>query len=87
MSVSAEGLRKNVGLRFAELRRARGMTQEELATKASFTTRYIAAIENGERNMRLDSLAFWSKFFGVEPASFFEAPTEAKPKRGRPKSR
>jgi transcriptional regulator with XRE-family HTH domain len=84
VAITAEQLRKNLGLRFAELRRDLDLTQEELATKKGVTRRYIAAIEAGERNMRLDSLAEWCEFFGVEPAAFFEESETKRAGRGRP---
>ena len=43
-------MRKLVGRNTARLRRARGMTQEQLAERSGFSQQYISGLENGRRN-------------------------------------
>lgn len=43
-------MRKLVGMNVERLRRARGMTQEQLAERSGFSQQYISGLENGRRN-------------------------------------
>ena len=43
-------MRKLVGINVERLRRARGMTQEQLAERSGFSQQYISGLENGRRN-------------------------------------
>jgi transcriptional regulator with XRE-family HTH domain len=43
-------MRRLVGSNFARLRRARGLTQEQVAEKAGFSQQYISGLERGRRN-------------------------------------
>ena len=83
-AVDAQTLRDSVGRRVAELRVARGLTQEALAEATGFYTRYVQTIESGEVNLTLDSLARLATALKVAVGEFFEAPSRA---RGRTKSR
>lgn len=49
-------LAKNIGERIRTLRKERGMSQEELAFKASSHASYIGQLERGEKNITLESL-------------------------------
>lgn len=49
--------RRAVGARIAELRRAKGLTQLELAGRADLHRPYVTGIERGSRNPSLDALA------------------------------
>lgn len=53
------------GKRVAELRRKRGLTQEQLAEKAGLAQRTIASIEQGQRWARLSTLHKLAKALGV----------------------
>ncbi|MGN6690550.1 MAG: helix-turn-helix domain-containing protein [Sphingopyxis sp.] len=43
-------MRKLVGKNVERLRRAQGLTQEQLAEKSGFSQQYISGLENGQRN-------------------------------------
>lgn len=43
-------LRQRVGLNVAELRKAKGLSQEELAHRASVHQTYVSGVERGRRN-------------------------------------
>lgn len=43
-------MRKLVGRNVERLRRAQGLTQEQLAEKSGFSQQYISGLENGQRN-------------------------------------
>ena len=48
--------RERIGARIAELRKAKGLTQEQLAEKAGFTQSNIWRIENGKYSVGIDIL-------------------------------
>jgi transcriptional regulator with XRE-family HTH domain len=43
-------MRKLVGRNFARLRRAKGLTQEEVEARSGFSQQYISSLEQGRRN-------------------------------------
>lgn len=59
------------GRRIRELRRAAGMTQEELAIRVRLHANYISAIELGKRDVRISALGRIASVLGVSVAEFF----------------
>lgn len=49
-------MRKLVGENCARLRRAQGMTQEQLAERSGFSQQYLSDLENGRRNPTIVTL-------------------------------
>ena len=47
---------KGLGKAVAEVRRARGVTQKEVAKLSGFTVNFLSLVENGERALSLDGL-------------------------------
>lgn len=43
-------MRRLVGENVRRLRRAKGLTQEQLAVRAGFTQQYLSELENGKQN-------------------------------------
>lgn len=60
-------LRKNLGQRLKQLRKAAKLTQEELAAKAGMGYKYLGSVERGERNITIDNLERIIKALAVEP--------------------
>lgn len=58
----------DIGARIREERRARGMTQEQLAEAAELTVGYIGQLESGKKRARLDTLARVADALGVHLA-------------------
>ena len=56
MRKSDQNFFKNLGKRIRELRKARLLTQEELAELADLHPTYIGGIERGEKNLSIQSL-------------------------------
>ena len=56
MRKSDQNFFKNLGKRIRELRKARLLTQEELAELANLHPTYIGAIERGEKNLSIQTL-------------------------------
>lgn len=49
-------VQKAVGSRLQELRKAKGLTQEQLAERVNISPHYLSALERGVYNMKLDLL-------------------------------
>ncbi len=63
-----------VGRRIAALRRLRGLTQEQLASHAGVSVKYLQRVEGGRENLTIRSLARLSSLLNVEVRDLFEAP-------------
>ena len=61
-----EPLKKVLGAQVRDLRLARRLSQEGLAEELGVSTRYLAGIERGERNLTLDSIDALAEQLGVE---------------------
>jgi transcriptional regulator with XRE-family HTH domain len=61
-------IRNKFGEKVRELRRARGLSQEELAFRAGIHRNYLGGIERGERNPALDNISAIAKALGVDPS-------------------
>lgn len=57
--------RIRIGLRIAELRKAKGWTQEELANRCNLGRSHIVRIEQGKYNIQLDTLSIIAGAFGM----------------------
>ena len=66
-------LKTALGEQLRELRRSRGLTQEQLAEQLDVTPRYLAGIERGERNLTLDSVDALAAELGVVPSLVLDA--------------
>jgi len=66
-----DAIQKRFGERIKELRLARGLSQEELAFKASMHRTYLGSIERGERNPALKNIAAIANALGVALPELF----------------
>jgi transcriptional regulator with XRE-family HTH domain len=62
---------KLVGDRLRMIRKANGLTQEEVAEKAGLQYTYIGGVERGERNISLETLEKIISALGVSPVDVF----------------
>lgn len=76
----------NVGLRIAELREQRGLTQAELAARMRVEPRNAQRYEEGV-NLTLVTLVRLSKVLGVTPSDFFVRAQRRRRGAGRPPKR
>ena len=81
-----ETLKRSVGRRIAELRRAKGLTQEEMAERLEVGSRYVSRAERGE-NLTLETLAKIATVLGVRARQLLDPPSRAARivRPGRPK--
>jgi transcriptional regulator with XRE-family HTH domain len=61
------GPQRIFGARLRELRRARGVSQEELAARAGLDRTYVSSCERGHRNISLLNIWRLAVALGVEP--------------------
>ena len=66
-------MRKLVGRNVERLRRAKGLTQEQLAERSGFSQQYISGLENGRRNPTVVTLYEIATALDVLPVDFLEA--------------
>ncbi len=69
---------KQLGKRIAELRRARGLSQEQLAAKARYSTEFISLVERGLNAPSVAGLARIAKALKVDIKQLFEFGRSAK---------
>lgn len=62
------------GARVRELRRAKGLTQEDLADASGLDRSYVGSLERGERNVSLRNIEKIAKALGVPVARLFRSP-------------
>ncbi|GGG99456.1 helix-turn-helix domain-containing protein [Silvibacterium dinghuense] len=72
-------LRKQFGARLREIRHAQGLTQEELAEKASISLNFLNLIERGQRGPSFDSIERLARALKRPVAELFLPPQ----KKGR----
>lgn len=61
-----------VGANVRRLRKARGLTQEQLALSADLDLRYLGGIERGEHNPTVGVLGRLAAVLEVHPGVFFD---------------
>lgn len=61
-------MRKTIGENFARLRKAKGLTQHQVAEASGFTQAYIGWLERGRRNPTAISLWLLAQAVGAMPA-------------------
>jgi transcriptional regulator with XRE-family HTH domain len=61
-----------VGSNVRDLRKARGLTQEDVALEADINLKYVGGIERGQRNPSLLILVKIAKVLGVQPADLLK---------------
>jgi transcriptional regulator with XRE-family HTH domain len=64
---------QKTGLRIKELRKAKKITQEELALRSNIDRTYINSVENGKRNISIINLEKIGLALEIELKDFFTA--------------
>ena len=65
-------IEKQLGRRIAELRRAKALSQEQLAAKTRYSTEFISLVERGLNAPSVAGLARIAKALKVEVKELFE---------------
>ncbi len=72
--------------RLRELREAAGLTQQQLALRASMAWRTITHLEGGDRKPSWETVLALCQALGVSPEAFLQEPADRPPPgRGRPR--
>lgn len=75
------GIRAIIGLNVQRLRRAQGLSQEELSFRSGFTRAYLSGLESGRRNPTVVSLWKLAEALNTEMEELIRRPfTEASQK-------
>ena len=69
-----EDIKSLIGKRIRDLRKQRGLSQEELGWEAELHFTYIGAVERGERNCSIITLEKIAKGLGINIKDFFDIP-------------
>jgi transcriptional regulator with XRE-family HTH domain len=72
----SEDVRVQFGRRVRELRKQRGISQEELGFRANLDRTYVSGIERGVRNVGLKNIAALSSALGVSLTVLFQGVEE-----------
>ncbi len=64
-------IRIKIGLRIRELRKAKGLSQEQLALLAEIDRTYMASVENGKRNVAIVNIEKIIKALDISFKDFF----------------
>ncbi len=75
---------RDVGRRIAEIRAARGWTQEALAEHAHVSLKYLQRVEAGRENLTLRSVVRLANHLRVPVGDLFERPRSRAVRQGRP---
>lgn len=67
--------RRAFGARLRQLRRDRGLSQEDLAHGAGLDRTYVGSVERGRRNVSLDAIWQIANAMEVDPCCFFAVVT------------
>ena len=65
-------MRQLVGRNFARLRRARGLTQEQVEARSGFSQHYLSGLERGRRNPTIVTIYELAKALDVDYRELLE---------------
>lgn len=65
-------MRRLVGRNLARIRRAQGLTQEQLEQRSGFSQQYLSGLEQGRRNPTVVTLYELAQALGVSPLDLLQ---------------
>ena len=68
----SEELRKTFGYNLRKIRKAKNLSQENLADLCGLHRTYVGSIERGERNVSLKNIVSLARALDVSPANLLE---------------
>lgn len=68
--------RSNIGANIRRIRKAMGLTQEELGELAEFHRTYVSQLERCETNISVDGLERFAKVLGVDAIQLMQPPPD-----------
>lgn len=73
-------MKQLIGMRIKELRRIKGLSQEQLSEKIAMSSKYLSSIERGKENPTLDAFIKLAQALDVEIAELFSYTAEMSPR-------
>jgi len=64
--------KKQFGKRLAEVRKAKGWSQEKLSLESGVARSYLGGVERGQRNIAIVNICRLAETLGVKPAVLFD---------------
>lgn len=83
----SDAVLRDLGCCVAELRTAKGLTQEGFAERAYVSIKYVQRIKGGRANLSVRSLVKLANILGVSVADLFAKPGRPPARPGRPSRR
>lgn len=71
MQNSHEEIRKKLGRVVVEMRKTRGISQQQMCDYTGISQKYLSDLENGKRNIGLDTIVMLSNYFNISIGDFF----------------
>lgn len=71
MAADALEIRRKIGHTLVELRRRKGVSQQQICEYSGLSQKYISDIENGKRNLGIDTIVMISNYFNISLGDFF----------------
>ena len=65
-------IKRHFGERLRQLRKDRGLSQEELALRSELDRSYVGGVERGSRNVSLINIHRIARALGVEPSELLK---------------
>lgn len=67
------------GRRLAEMRKAQGISQEQLALTSGIARSYVSGVERGKRNISLLNIVLLAETLNIQPAELLKFTAPATP--------
>lgn len=64
-------IRQRIGHIIVELRKTRGISQRQICEYSGLSQKYVSDIENGKRNLGIDTIVMLCNFFNISIGDFF----------------
>jgi len=71
MAYNHEEIRKKLGKVVVELRKNRGISQQQICDYTGISQKYLSDLENGKRNIGLDTIIMLANYFNISIGDFF----------------
>lgn len=66
-----EDIRKKLGRVVADMRKSRGISQQQICDYTGLSQKYLSDLENGKRNIGLDTIVILTNYFEISIGDFF----------------
>lgn len=64
-------IRQKIGRTILEIRKTRGITQQKICEYSGLSQKYVSDIENGKRNLGIDTIVMLCNYFNISIGDFF----------------